>query len=95
VRVLPQPYASAQLPEKPDLLVVDPPRAGLGEKGVLRTLRSQPRRILYVACAADSLARDLGVLCANGYRVTAARLCDLFPHTEHVELMVRLEAAGG
>jgi 23S rRNA (uracil1939-C5)-methyltransferase len=95
VRVLPQPYASAQLPEKPDLLVVDPPRAGLGEKGVLRTLRSQPRRILYVACAADSLARDLGVLCASGYSVTAARLCDLFPHTEHVELMVRLEAAGG
>ena len=61
----------------------------------LRTLRSQPRRILYVACAADSLARDLGVLCANGYRVTAARLCDLFPHTEHVELVVRLDAAGG
>lgn len=95
VRVLPQPFASAQLPEKADLLVVDPPRAGLGEKGVLRTLRAQPRRILYVACAADSLARDLAVLCASGYRVTAARLCDLFPHTEHVELVVRLDAVGG
>ncbi len=92
VAVVHSPFASAKLPDQPDLLVVDPPRSGLGEKGVVRALASRARRILYVACAADSLARDLAVLCASGYRVTAARLCDLFPHTEHVEVVVRLDA---
>jgi 23S rRNA (uracil1939-C5)-methyltransferase len=93
VSVLAQPFAQARFAERPDLLVVDPPRSGLGEKGVIRALAARPRRILYVACAADSLARDLGVLTASGYRLTAARLCDLFPHTEHVELVACLDAA--
>ncbi len=93
VTVVSAPFAGATLPDRPDLLVVDPPRAGLGENGVVRALAARPRRLLYVACAADSLARDLAVLTASGYRVSAARLCDLFPHTEHVELVVLLDAA--
>lgn len=95
VKVVAQPFASARFPDRPDLLVVDPPRSGLGEKGVVRVLAARPRRIVYVACAVDSLARDLGALTASGYRLTAARLCDLFPHTEHVELLVRLDAVAG
>jgi 23S rRNA (uracil1939-C5)-methyltransferase len=94
VQVVEAPFAKAALPDAPDLMVVDPPRAGLGEAGTLRVLASRPARLLYVACATDSLARDLAVLTASGYRVTAARLCDLFPHTEHVELVVLLQRAG-
>ncbi len=93
VRVVVAPFATAKFAARPDLLVVDPPRSGLGEAGVMRLLAARPARILYVACAADSLARDLNTLTTSGYRVAAARLCDLFPHTEHVELVVRLDAA--
>jgi 23S rRNA (uracil1939-C5)-methyltransferase len=94
VSVVAQPFAQARFADRPDLLVVDPPRSGLLDKGVVRVLEARPARVLYVACAADSLAKDLTALTAGGYRVTAARLCDLFPHTEHVELVVCLDAAG-
>lgn len=91
VEVMRASFAAARLPDEPDLLVVDPPRSGLGD-GVVRALAARPKRMLYVACAADSLARDLATLTNSGYRVAAARLCDLFPHTEHVELCVLLTA---
>lgn len=92
VSVVAQPFAAARFADQPDLLLVDPPRSGLGDKGVKRALAARPRRIVYVACAADALARDLAALTASGYRLTAVRLCDLFPHTEHVELVAVLEA---
>ena len=92
VTVVAQSFTAAKLPMHADLLVVDPPRSGLGDKGVARALASKPRRIVYVACAADSLARDVAALTANGYRLGAVRLCDLFPHTEHVELVAQLDA---
>ena len=90
VTVVAQPFGSVRLPERPDLLLVDPPRSGLGDKGIARALAARPERIVYVACAADSLARDVAQLAANGYRLQAVRLCDLFPHTEHVELVAML-----
>jgi 23S rRNA (uracil1939-C5)-methyltransferase len=91
VTVVREAFAAAKLPEGVDLMVVDPPRSGLQAQGVARVLTAKPKRLLHVACAAESLAKDLGELCANGYRVTAMRLCDLFPHTEHVELLTMLE----
>ncbi len=91
VSVIAAPFASTPLPKDVDLVVVDPPRSGLGSKAVGRVLAAGPARVLYVSCVAESLAQDLGELCANGYRVTAIRLADLFPHTEHVELLVMLE----
>ncbi len=91
VRVLRSTFVGATLPQGLDLLVVDPPRAGLQSAGVANVLRARPRRVLHVACATDSLARDLAELTRGGYRVTAIRLCDLFPHTEHVELLTMLE----
>jgi len=90
VRVVEAPFPSAELPKDVDVLVVDPPRAGLHEAGVARVLAARPRQVLYVACAAESLARDLGSL-QSLYRVTAVRLCDLFPHTEHVEVVALLQ----
>lgn len=84
-------FAAANLPEGTDLVVVDPPRSGLGLDGAAKLLAAAPQRILHVACDVESLAKDLAVLCAGGYRVVAARLCDLFPHTEHQEVLVRLD----
>ncbi len=84
-----QPFGSAPLPEC-DLLVADPPRAGLMEQGANAVLAAAPPRVLLVSCALESLARDLAALTAQ-YRVTALRLCDLFPHTEHVEAVTLLE----
>jgi len=91
VSVVNTPFAGAHLPTPVDLLVVDPPRAGLGPKAIARIVGAAPRRILYVSCSAESLAKDLVTLTTNGWRVTAARLADLFPHTEHVELLLMLE----
>jgi len=82
----PVPFASAAFADAPDLLVVDPPRSGLQQDGVARVLAARPKRLLCVHCSAESLARDLEELRAGGYRVVAIRLCDLFPHTAHVEL---------
>lgn len=90
-RVLRASFPKAELPQSPDLMVVDPPRSGLQQNGVARVLASAPQRLLYVACAAEALQRDLPALTGSGYRLTAMRLCDLFPHTEHVELVACLE----
>ena len=89
VTVVESPFPAARLPANTDLLVVDPPRSGLQTQGVARVLATRATSVLYVSCSADSLARDLAGL-ANDYEVRAARLCDLFPHTEHAELAVLL-----
>jgi 23S rRNA (uracil1939-C5)-methyltransferase len=75
---------------KPDLVVVDPPRSGLGERvaRLLATLGAQ--RIIYVSCDPATLARDLVILLASGYRVEQAHLVDLFPQTYHLESVVHL-----
>ncbi len=93
VQVVRSPFAAAALPRPIDLLVVDPPRVGLQAKAIGRIVAAAPRRIVYVSCAVDSLARDLQPLVAAGYQVEAARLCDLFPHTEHCELVLGLRRA--
>jgi len=74
----------------PDLVVLDPPRSGLGESVVrgLASLRSP--RITYVSCDPATLARDLGGLLKAGYRVEQAHMFDLFPQTFHLETVLRL-----
>lgn len=74
-----------------DLVVVDPPRAGLGESVVrLLAARSGTPRITYVSCDPATLARDLKVLIESGYRIEEAHLIDLFPQTFHVESVFQL-----
>jgi 23S rRNA (uracil1939-C5)-methyltransferase len=76
--------------DKPDLVVVDPPRSGLGE-GVARSLANLgASRITYVSCDPATLARDLLPLLAAGYRVEHVHLLDLFPQTYHLESVVHL-----
>ncbi len=76
-----------------DVVVLDPPRGGMA-KGVARALlRRTPRRVVYVSCDAATFARDLKVLLAGGFALTDLRVFDLFPMTEHVELIANLDFA--
>lgn len=78
-----------QLP-KPDVLLLDPPRAGAIE--LMPLIVSQKiAKVLYVSCDAATLARDLNYLVQAGYQVVQAGIMDMFPHTHHVETMVLLE----
>ena len=74
----------------PDVMIVDPPRAGMHPDVVKVILEASPRRIVYVSCNPASQARDLEVLCTK-YRVTAVQPVDMFPHTQHVENVCNLE----
>jgi 23S rRNA (uracil1939-C5)-methyltransferase len=75
---------------KPDLVVVDPPRTGLGER-VARSLGNMGApRIIYVSCDPATLARDLVILLAAGYRTEQIHFVDLFPQTFHMETVVHL-----
>jgi len=80
------------LPEgaKADLVVVDPPRAGLGEKVARVLLSTGTPRITYVSCDPATLARDLTVLVKSGYRIEEVHLVDLFPQTFHIESVLQL-----
>jgi len=74
----------------PDLVVVDPPRAGLGEKTARALGRMTVPRVTYVSCDPATLARDLRVLLESNFRVEQAHLVDMFPQTFHVETVLHL-----
>jgi 23S rRNA (uracil1939-C5)-methyltransferase len=74
----------------PDLVVLDPPRAGLAPGSAQRLAQIAPRRIAYVSCEPPTLARDLALLRDAGYEITTVDLFDLFPQTFHMETVVRL-----
>ena len=74
----------------PDLVVVDPPRAGLGEKAARALGRMSVPRVTYVSCDPATLSRDLRVLLESGFRVEQAHLVDLFPQTAHLETVLHL-----
>lgn len=75
---------------RPDVMIVDPPRAGMHQDVVDVILNASPERIVYVSCNPATQARDLSLL-DKKYRVTAVQPVDMFPHTHHVENVVRLE----
>ena len=74
----------------PDLVVVDPPRAGLGEKAARALGRMTVPLVTYVSCDPATLARDLRVLLEFNFRVEQAHLVDMFPQTFHMETVVHL-----
>jgi 23S rRNA (uracil1939-C5)-methyltransferase len=76
--------------DKPDLIIVDPPRSGLGERVAQLLSRRQAPRVVYVSCDPPTLARDLVILLAAGYRVEQIHMVDLFPQTYHIESVVHL-----
>jgi 23S rRNA (uracil1939-C5)-methyltransferase len=78
------------LEQRPDLIVLDPPRAGLGEEVAAQVGRLDAPTVLYVSCDPATLARDLRVLLETGYRIARAHLIDLFPQTFHIESVFEL-----
>ena len=78
----------------PDVLVVDPPRVGLHPKVVDRIRHLGPDRFVYVSCNPRTQARDLGLL-KDVYRIEAVQPVDLFPHTHHMESVVKLRRLSG
>lgn len=73
------------------LLLVDPPRQGLDRRVVKAILAAPPRELMYISCAADTLARDIARLQAGGYTLTHCRVFDMFPRTAYFETLALLE----
>ncbi|MGA7962464.1 MAG: RsmD family RNA methyltransferase, partial [Candidatus Acidiferrales bacterium] len=76
--------------ERPELVVLDPPRAGVTPEAIQRIAKLAPARITYVSCEPPTLARDLVTFGKAGYDCTEVHLFDLFPQTFHMESIVRL-----
>ena len=79
-----------EIEEKPDFIILDPPRDGIHPKALQKIVRYGVERMIYISCKPTSLARDLEVLLANGYRVERACCVDMFPWTGNVETVVLL-----
>jgi 23S rRNA (uracil1939-C5)-methyltransferase len=90
-------WSRGERPDRPqaDVVVVDPPRAGLHPRVVFRVAELAPRRIVYVSCNPGTLARDLKDFNAQGYRLIDTTPFDMFPHTPHIECVSRLEPIAG
>ncbi|HUB72779.1 MAG TPA: 23S rRNA (uracil(1939)-C(5))-methyltransferase RlmD [Solirubrobacteraceae bacterium] len=78
---------------RPDVVVVDPPRAGLSKKVVHRIVDASPRRIVYVSCNPTTLAPNAAELAQAGWRLRKVRPVDIFPQTHHIECVALLERA--
>jgi 23S rRNA (uracil1939-C5)-methyltransferase len=83
---------SAQM--DPDLVVMDPPRAGAGVDTLKLLLALRPKRLHYVSCNPPTLARDLAYLLQQGYSLDSLEMFDFFPQTYHVESLARLSRIG-
>ena len=79
-----------EIEEKPDFIILDPPRDGIHPKALQKIIRYGVERMIYISCKPTSLARDLEAFLANGYRVERACCVDMFPWTGNVETCVLL-----
>ena len=80
-----------EIEEKPDVIVLDPPRDGIHPKALKKIIDYQVDRIVYISCKPTSLARDLEILIDGGYRMERAVAVDQFPGTVHVETIVLIQ----
>ena len=78
------------LQEKPDLIILDPPRDGIHPKALPKILAYAPEQFIYVSCKPTSLVRDLPAFLEAGYRVETVQCVDMFPGTVHVETVALL-----
>ena len=86
--------ALRRLPERADVIVLDPPRAGAGPAVLTALCARRPRVVVYVSCDPAALSRDLAAVAACGYRVESVAAHDLFPGTHHVECVAVIRPAG-
>ena len=80
-----------EIEEKPDVIVLDPPRDGIHPKALPKILDYGVDTIVYISCKVTSLARDLEMLQARGYKVVKAVAVDQFVHTVHVETVIKMQ----
>lgn len=83
-----------ELTDKPDLIILDPPRDGIHPKAINKIIDFNPAQFVYVSCKPTSLARDLPVFIERGYKVEKIKCMDMFPHTPHVESIVLMTYYG-
>jgi len=76
---------------KPNVLIIDPPRAGIHPKSLKGILTLNPERIVYVSCNPSTFARDVKILCEDKYDLIQVQSVDMFPHTYHVELVGQIK----
>ncbi|MGK4217647.1 class I SAM-dependent RNA methyltransferase [Kocuria marina] len=86
--------ATTLRPPRPDVVVLDPPRAGAAKEVLAAVDRAAPRTIVYVACDPAALGRDLGRLRRRGWRIDGVEAFDLYPNTHHVEAVAVLNCEG-
>ena len=72
---------------KPNVIIIDPPRAGLSTKSIQNILKLKPEKIIYISCNPSSFARDAKIICEHYYDLNLCKPIDLFPQTNHVELI--------
>lgn len=75
--------------ERPDVVIIDPPRKGSDEKTLSAILTAAPKNVVYVSCNPATLARDAKFLTDGGYKMTSATPMDMFPNTEHIECIAK------
>ena len=85
-----KPSDPIRIDDKPDVIVVDPPRKGLDRSLTDTILNIRPERLVYVSCDPATLSRDLKILCEDGYDLTKATPVDMFPHSIHCEVVCEL-----
>ena len=90
--VIPAHFAETGI--RPDVIVVDPPRAGCDERLLRTILQMQPDRMIYVSCDPGTLARDLRILTEGGLQILKVRCTDMFPQTGHVESVILMSRGG-
>ena len=83
-----------ELKDKPDLIILDPPRDGIHPKAINKIIAFNPPQFIYVSCKPTSLARDLPIFVENGYEVKMVKCMDMFPHTPHVESIILMTYCG-
>ena len=76
--------------EKADVVITDPPKAGCSREFLQSLVKLSPRKIVYISCNPETLARDMQYLLHKGYRAEKIQPVDMFPHTRHVETVVLL-----
>ncbi|SET15725.1 23S rRNA (uracil-5-)-methyltransferase RumA [Natronincola peptidivorans] len=80
-----------KLKEKPDIIIIDPPRAGIHPGALKDIISFQTERIVYVSCNPRTMVQDLVELEKRGYRIVKVQCMDMFPHTQHVETVALIE----
>ena len=83
-----------EIEDKPDLIILDPPRDGIHPKALDRIINFGVDRLVYISCKPTSLVRDLIVLQGRGYRVVKGRAVDMFPSTYNVEVVIMMRNCG-